>query len=245
LEHRYYGQSLPFSDLSSEHLQYLTLDNVLEDLATFQKWIGAHQGWKGKWISVGGSYSGTISALYRQKHPELVVGALAASAPMISGMGDYVGTQDDLDGLSSIDPSGDTGERQWAYQACTTFGFWEAAGAAAGSELMNPSNWLCQQAFGSGVTLVNSTTYNQLYDAPFISSAPGAPSNIFFTYGSDDVWTALGLSTQTNANPNITIQVINGAGHHFDLNAPDPSDSADVVAARNEFVTLAQKWLAH
>ena len=37
LEHRYYGKSLPFADLSSEHLQDLTLDNVIEDLAEFQK----------------------------------------------------------------------------------------------------------------------------------------------------------------------------------------------------------------
>ena len=242
LEHRYYGQSLPFPDLSTEHLQYLTLNNVIEDLAAFQKWMTANQGWKGKWISIGGSYSGTISAIYRQKHPELVVGALAASAPMISGVGESTGTQNDVDSLSSTDPSSDTGDRQWVYQSCTTFGFWQADGPDVGATLENPSSWLCQQLFGN-VALVNSSTYNQNYDSPFISNSTGAPSNILFTYGSEDIWTTIGLSQQTNSNSNITIQVINGAGHHFDLNYPTSSDSSEVVNARAEFVSLATKWI--
>ena len=242
LEHRYYGQSLPFSDLSTDHLQYLTLGNVIEDLATFQKWMTTSQGWKGKWISVGGSYSGTLSALYRQKHPELVVGALASSAPMISGVGEATGAQGDADGYSSIDPSSDTGERQWIYQACTTFGFWMADGPGIDATLEIPSPVLCQQLFGN-TALVNSSAYNQSYDAPFISSSAEAPSNILFTYGAEDIWTTIGLSTQTNANSAITIQTINGAGHHFDLNLATDSDSVDVINARAEFMTLAKKWL--
>jgi pimeloyl-ACP methyl ester carboxylesterase len=242
LEHRYYGQSLPFADLSADHLQYLTLGNVIEDLASFQQWVTANQGWKGKWISLGGSYSGTLSAIYRQKHPELVVGALASSAPMISGVGDAVGTQDDVESLSSTDPSVDGGARSWVYQSCTTFGFWEADGASIDSTLENPSPWLCQQLFGN-VALANSSSYNQNYDLPFISSSGGAPSNILFTYGSEDVWTNIGLAQQTSANPGIAIYMISGAGHHFDLDAPDPSDSSEVIQARAEFVTLAQGWL--
>lgn len=240
LEHRYYGKSLPFADLSADHLQYLTLDNVLEDFAIFQKSISAAKGWKGKWISIGGSYSGTLSALYRQKHPELVVGALASSAPMISGVGESVGTSYDVEYLSSTEPSD---ERPWVYQSCTTFGFWQATGSSINSSLQNPSAWLCGQLFGN-VSLVNPSIYNQKYDAPFISNATGAPSNILFTYGGNDVWTNIGLSKQTNANPNITVQVIQGAGHHYDLNPPSSYDSAQVVSARNQFIALAKKWLS-
>jgi pimeloyl-ACP methyl ester carboxylesterase len=242
LEHRYYGQSLPFPDLSTDHLTYLTLGNAIEDLATFQKWVVATQGWKGPWISVGGSYSGTLSALYRQAHPELVIGALASSAPMISGVGQAVGSQDDVDDYASTDPSDDSGGRQWIYQACTGLGFWQADGEHISSSLEIPSSWLCQQLFGNAA-LVDPTAYNQSYDQPFLSGAAGAPSNILFTYGSDDVWTNLGLSQQTNSNPGITLLVIDGAGHHFDLNAADPSDSQAVINARTEFTTLAQGWL--
>ena len=242
LEHRYYGQSLPFSDLSSAHLTYLTLNNELEDLATFQKWISTEEGFTGKWITVGGSYSGTVSALYRQAHPELVVGALASSAPMIAGVGSSEGTQSDVDQLSSTDPSDDTGARQWVYEACTSMGFWEASGETAEDSVFNPSSWLCQQLFGN-VALVNTKTYNQKYNAPFIANSSSAPSNILFTYGSADVWTQIGLTTEKNANPNITILTIQGAEHHYDLNLATSSDSAAVKTARQEFVTLATQWL--
>jgi pimeloyl-ACP methyl ester carboxylesterase len=240
LEHRYYGQSLPFSDLSTDHMQYLTLDNILEDFAQFQKSIRATQGWTGKWISVGGSYSGTLSALYRQRHPELVVGALASSAPMTSGVGDAISDPSAIDEMSSTDPSVDGDERPWAYQACTSLGYWEAAAENFGATLYYPDSDMCQQLFASAPEL-NSAAYNQSYDAPFLASS--GPSNILFTYGSDDVWTEIGLSEQTNANSGITIQVIQGAGHHFDLNAPSSSDSAAVIAARQEFVTMAKQWL--
>jgi pimeloyl-ACP methyl ester carboxylesterase len=242
LEHRYYGQSLPFPDLSADHLQYLTLENAIEDLASFQKWIADQQGWTGKWISVGGSYSGTLSAIYRQEHPELVVGALASSAPMTAGVGQAVGTDNDVDHYSSTDSSNDSGGRQWVYQACTSLSFWEADGPDPDSTLEIPSPWLCQQLFGN-VALVDSSAYNQKYDTPFITSSDDAPSNILFTYGSDDVWTNIGLAAQTNANPKITILTIDGAGHHFDLNPPDGSDSSDVLNARATFVSLAQGWL--
>jgi hypothetical protein len=242
LEHRYYGKSLPFSDLSTEHLKYLTLGNVIEDLATFQKWVTAKSGWKGKWISLGGSYSGTLSAIYRQKHPELVVGALASSAPMISGIGESEGTPGDVADLSSPDPSDDSGARQWVYQSCTTFGFWEADGPTPDATLLDPSAWLCEQLFGDA-PFANSTVYNQNFDLPFISGSSGAPSNILFTYGSEDIWTRIGLAQQSNSNPGIVIGMIKGAGHHFDLNLPTSSDSQEVIQAREEFVSLARKWL--
>lgn len=241
LEHRYYGQSLPFPDLSTEHLKYLTLDNVIEDLADFEKWIASQPGFSGPWISVGGSYSGTLSAIYRQKHPELVVGALASSAPMISGIGELVGSGADVENYSSTDPSDDSGERQWIYQACTTFGFWVATGESIHSGLESPSAWLCGQLFG-GAPHYDSATYNQAYNQPFLSGTSGSPSNILFTYGSNDVWTNLGLSQQTNSNPGIEILVIHGAGHHFDLNPPSPNDSQEVIQARTEFVAKSREW---
>jgi len=240
LEHRDYGQSLVFPDLSNDHIQYLTLDNVLDDLATFQKWISLDRGLKGKWISIGGSYSGTISALYRQKYPKLVVGALAASAPMISGVGISEGTAEDASDISNIDPSDDSGDRQWAFQSCTTFGFW----ITDETSLYEPSQWLCNQAFGNA-PFFNSTTYNKNYYSPFISNSPAAPSNILFTYGSADIWTTIGLDPKNNANSKISILTINGAGHHFDLNDPTPSDSDAVKSARAQFVVLAKKWLGN
>jgi pimeloyl-ACP methyl ester carboxylesterase len=82
LEHRYYGGSQPFSDLSTEHLQYLSTSQALADFAAFQRWVTTQQQWTGPWFVVGGSYSGSLAAYYRQKYPELAAGALASSGPV-------------------------------------------------------------------------------------------------------------------------------------------------------------------
>jgi pimeloyl-ACP methyl ester carboxylesterase len=79
LEHRYYGRSQPFDQMTGENLKYLTYEQALEDFAVFQKYITQKMGFTGKWIFAGGSYSGALSAYYRLKYPELVVGALSSS----------------------------------------------------------------------------------------------------------------------------------------------------------------------
>ncbi len=82
LEHRYYGTSLPYPDETLDHMQYLNVHNALEDAAAFQQWATQNLPFKGKWVAVGGSYPGMLAAFYREKHPELVVGAWASSAPV-------------------------------------------------------------------------------------------------------------------------------------------------------------------
>ena len=82
LEHRYYGESLPTNRLTPYALRFLDLDSAINDLATFQRYMMNERGMKGKWVAFGGSYAGTLAAFYREKHPELVEGALASSAPV-------------------------------------------------------------------------------------------------------------------------------------------------------------------
>ena len=77
LEHRYYGESQPFAELTTENLQYLSVEQAIEDLASFQKWMMANEGLTGKWVTIGGSYPADLAAIYRLEHPELVSGAIA------------------------------------------------------------------------------------------------------------------------------------------------------------------------
>jgi pimeloyl-ACP methyl ester carboxylesterase len=79
LEHRYYGKSQPFDQMTGDHLKYLSYEQALEDFAVFQRYVMKEMSLNGKWIFAGGSYSGALSAYYRLKHPELVVGALSSS----------------------------------------------------------------------------------------------------------------------------------------------------------------------
>jgi pimeloyl-ACP methyl ester carboxylesterase len=83
LEHRFYGESLPTTNLTTQALRPLNLQAAIDDLATFQRFISEKKNLTGKWIAVGGSYAGTLAAFYREKHPELVSGALASSAPVL------------------------------------------------------------------------------------------------------------------------------------------------------------------
>ncbi|MEO8703037.1 MAG: S28 family serine protease [Kofleriaceae bacterium] len=82
LEHRYYGTSVPFADKTAANMKYLTIHNALEDAAAFETFAKTSLPLKGPWIAVGGSYPGMLAAFYRAKHPELVVGAWASSAPI-------------------------------------------------------------------------------------------------------------------------------------------------------------------
>ncbi|RDX41422.1 peptidase S28 [Lentinus brumalis] len=79
LEHRYFGQSLPFGNNSftAKNLRYFTLENVMADAVSFVNFVktnvtgAAHS----KVIVVGGSYGGFLSAPFRQNHPDTFFGA--------------------------------------------------------------------------------------------------------------------------------------------------------------------------
>jgi pimeloyl-ACP methyl ester carboxylesterase len=89
LEHRYYGDSKPFATTTTANLNYLTTENVLSDIERFQKHMQS-AGYTGPWIVMGVSYAGSLAAYYREKYPNLVIGAIASSAP-VQHMSAYAG----------------------------------------------------------------------------------------------------------------------------------------------------------
>ncbi|KAJ2003049.1 hypothetical protein GGI04_003108 [Coemansia thaxteri] len=88
VEHRFYGKSNPMPDLSGPSLRYHTVENVLEDFASFIRAakktplsvfpvpVSANS----KVVFGGGSYGGAVAAWMRAKYPSLVAGAWASSA---------------------------------------------------------------------------------------------------------------------------------------------------------------------
>lgn len=84
-EHRYYGQSLPFGNksFSQPYLGLLSVAQAVADYTVFltdlKEFLTAPNS---KIIAFGGSYGGILAAYMRYKHPNLVYGALAASAPV-------------------------------------------------------------------------------------------------------------------------------------------------------------------
>ncbi|MCF8146059.1 MAG: hypothetical protein K9N21_19305 [Deltaproteobacteria bacterium] len=84
LEHRYYGESQPVSDLSTANLKWLTSRQALGDIAQFHAYISEIYNLKDdkKWVTFGGSYPGMLAAWARIKYPNLIFAAVSSSAPV-------------------------------------------------------------------------------------------------------------------------------------------------------------------
>lgn len=82
-EHRFYGESVPNGDMSSENLKYLTVDQALADYADFIPFfaslIGDKNQDKNPWFVFGRSYGGALSSWFRIQYPELSQGSLSSS----------------------------------------------------------------------------------------------------------------------------------------------------------------------
>lgn len=86
LEHRYYGTSFPFSNLSTENMRFLATDQAVADMAYFAKNV-EFEGLEDSdltspnvpYIAYGGSYAGVFVALLRKLYPDVYWGAISSS----------------------------------------------------------------------------------------------------------------------------------------------------------------------
>ena len=79
-EERYYGDSQP---TRGRPFEYLSTEQVLADYASLLTRVQANLSASScPVVAFGGSYGGTLTTLFRLKYPHIVVGGLAASAPV-------------------------------------------------------------------------------------------------------------------------------------------------------------------
>ncbi|XP_017103303.2 thymus-specific serine protease [Drosophila bipectinata] len=85
-EHRYYGQSVPTTTMSTENLQYLHVKQALADVANFITTLKSENAQlaNSKVVLAGGSYSATMVVWFKRLYPDLVVGGWASSAPLLA-----------------------------------------------------------------------------------------------------------------------------------------------------------------
>ncbi|RDX52320.1 peptidase S28 [Lentinus brumalis] len=87
LEHRYYGESSPFDDLSDASLEYHTIQQAIDDLEYFVKSVQLPQPdgdsvapGQAPWVLFGGSYAGALTSFTMVNKPDLFQAAYASSA---------------------------------------------------------------------------------------------------------------------------------------------------------------------
>ncbi|CAH2105745.1 unnamed protein product [Euphydryas editha] len=90
-EHRYYGQSLPYQNFTTENLRFLNVDQALADLAYFIKTMKESPRFaNSKVILYGGSYAANMVLWFKQRYPHLTLGVVASSGPIL-GQVDFTG----------------------------------------------------------------------------------------------------------------------------------------------------------
>ncbi|KAF0715838.1 Aste57867_3148 [Aphanomyces stellatus] len=83
LEHRFYGESYPAPDMSVDSLALLSIPQALADVVVFHAHLTKKHGLgASKWVAFGGSYPGNLAVWLKAEYPDLVVGAIASSAPI-------------------------------------------------------------------------------------------------------------------------------------------------------------------
>ena len=135
------------------------------------------------------------------------------------------------------------GMRQWLYQSCTEFGYWQVAYhdpkfSSRSARIDLPfHNEICNRMFGIHGT-VDTSYINQTYYQPILA---GRISKTFFTNGSDDPWQHLAINPlRHNVPATAEAMLIQGAAHCDDLGN---TASPNVVTAQNRFRVLLKSWL--
>ncbi|KXN74413.1 peptidase S28 [Conidiobolus coronatus NRRL 28638] len=360
LEHRFYGESQPFKDLSWKSLKYLSTLNGVKDAGRFMKKVKNPLTGKAlkktKWITVGGSYPGSLSAWLRQEYPHLVFASLASSAPVLakedffeydqvvaSALGpqcakevdairqyvdstygnkeqfqaiktkfncndveddrlflftladmlagiiqynsptlkpnveslcagfanltdikekfNYYADQLNLanknNGQTCLDVSGiesirnatlttSGNMRQWTYQTCTEYGYWQTApaqGISTRSKHLTvdwANEFYCsKELYGKKVGPPNNKYINRRFKA-----LKNKTPRTIWVNGDADPWMALSVTDVSKSTPNRPIYIIKKGSHANDLGPDRPTDSASLTETRKAIRADITRWLS-
>jgi len=133
--------------------------------------------------------------------------------------------------------------RQWMYQSCEEFGFFQTAPAnnslrSSEITLQWHLDYVCQTLFGSSLA-PNVAWTNANYGGNKIEA-----SLILFTNGDMDPWRELSIT----ASPRATLPTVNiaGAAHCANWYASNyTSDSTAVIQAREQIASVLANWIAN
>ena len=91
-EHRYEGKSVPLMHGVKDCISYCTTSQALADYVTLITDIKKNYSIDAPVVAFGGSYGGMLAGWIRIKYPDVIAGAIAASAP-VAGFPSVLGTK--------------------------------------------------------------------------------------------------------------------------------------------------------
>eukprot|EP00088_Acartia_fossae_P038980 TRINITY_DN4052_c1_g3_i2.p1 TRINITY_DN4052_c1_g3~~TRINITY_DN4052_c1_g3_i2.p1 ORF type:complete len:487 (+),score=107.90 TRINITY_DN4052_c1_g3_i2:51-1511(+) len=144
----------------------------------------------------------------------------------------------------SWETEGAQGGRQWTYQTCTEFGWYQSSDSPAlnlGKIIpVRFFEYMCSDIFGPkfDIKLINKGVEdtNTYYGGLDIEV-----TNTVFVHGTTDPWHAMGI-TQTNKSGMEAI-LIPGTAHCANMYPPSKQDPQELTSARQRIGQLIQKWV--
>jgi lysosomal Pro-X carboxypeptidase len=135
------------------------------------------------------------------------------------------------------------GDLGWSYQSCTEFVMPMCSDGV--NDMFEKQTWDFQ-AFSDGCFAQWSV--RPRFEWPYVEYGGKNITdlryftNIAFTNGNLDPWSAGGL--RTTVAPTLPAISITGGAHHLDLRSANKADPPSVLAARQQVVALIQKWIS-
>ena len=136
------------------------------------------------------------------------------------------------------------GARQWVYQTCTEFGYYQTTDSARQpfGDLITLSSQLktCSEVYGVTAAEVSEhvQSTNKYYGGRDI---PKNATNIVFPNGSIDPWHALGVTKSISSG--LVAVFIEGTAHCANMYPPSPQDLQSLTAARVTISKSIEHWL--
>ena len=139
------------------------------------------------------------------------------------------------------------GLRQWTWQCCTQFSYWQDCDKDSQCPLskafmtLDSNTQQCQDAFGPGVSRFLNARATRFTNA-YMGGQAIASSRIVFVNGNVDPWHALSLYNSTQ--PEQPSVFINGTAHCRNMYPSRPTDPPALVEARKKIDALLADFMA-
>jgi serine protease 16 len=146
----------------------------------------------------------------------------------------------------TVDPSQPVGDRQWIYQTCTQFGYYQTCEPWKGSCLFSPrmdlesNTLLCKQLFGLDVANVEDRI---LFSNDYYGGNTPDASRIIFVNGDIDPWHVLSV-LESDEEQDITSILIHGGSHCQNMYAFNATtNSFYMQEAKLQIQSIVGKWV--